>query len=438
MRILNDAVTSPSSTQGLSQRDKISYGVSALGRVGFSRDQALGAIGSLMGESGRSMKTTAHNPNDPNGGSIGIGQWHSDRRTALENFAKTSKYGLYDFRTQMDFVAHELTTTQKNVAEKMKAATSRKQASQVWTQQYERPKKEFEFLGKRAANADYAHSVLGQIKGPQDAADAAHVLDGFGSLTGATDEMATSYVDPQVSTADRDAKAAANKRSGPFGAVMTAVDDISSQFSGRTAEQAAAARGGVVNHTVDHLGDLGRRIGSDVFGMSFSNPDGTPNEKAGAKADSGFFGETSMGAMMGSVVGGVFGGPVGAIVGGLAGQGISRALDKMSTANQDVADAEVTQGSAGGVGRAIDGFFGGLGGMFASDEKKAADAQATANRQAEQAARESSYPSAPNGGRGAGSGGEGGYGSLNAAGRAAYASSGQVRSAVDSKSPGLW
>ena len=57
----------------MSIRDKVSYGVSALGRLGMTRTQALGAIGSLMGESGRALRTDALNPNDPNGGSFGIG-----------------------------------------------------------------------------------------------------------------------------------------------------------------------------------------------------------------------------------------------------------------------------------------------------------------------------------------------------------------------------
>lgn len=339
MRILNDTSTSSPAAKSLSQRDRISYGVSTLQSLGLSRDQALGAMGSLAGESGRGLNTRAYNPKDPGTGSYGIGQWNKERRTALENFAKRpdQKHGLDDFRTQMNFIKHELQTTEKGTLAKMKAAPDRAKASDVWTKSYERPAAATAGYARRRANTEHFAGLMDGVE------------------VDSTTE--TAYTDPQVSTAERDSMQ--NKKADPFGALFGNVDkavtDVSNQFNGKGADPDRP-----VNHTVDHLGD--------IFGVS-KKTDGEAES-----ADSGFFGETSTAAMIGSIAGGLFAGPMGAVLGGLAGQGISKALDRLSTYQQTVADTAVTQGAAGGVGRQMTSFFGGIGNIFSPESAATASA----------------------------------------------------------------
>lgn len=90
-----------------------------------------------------------------------------------------------------------------------------------------------------------------------------------------------------------------------------------------------------------------------------------------------------VGGLLGSIAGGLLGGPIGAMAGGLLGKTVGT-----NTFHPDAPQAPANNGMSQG--------------------------------------------------RAAPSGGMGGYGSLSAEGRSAYASSPQARSAVDSKSPGLW
>ena len=41
-------------------------------------------------------------------GAYGIAQWRLDRRTNLDNFAKSQNKSVNDFQTQLDFIIHEL------------------------------------------------------------------------------------------------------------------------------------------------------------------------------------------------------------------------------------------------------------------------------------------------------------------------------------------
>jgi hypothetical protein len=376
--------------------------------IGLSKDQALGAMGGLAGESGRSLKTSAFNASDPNGGSYGIGQWHSERRTGLESFAKDSKYGIDDFRTQMDYVSHELQTTHKDVLGKMKEAPNRYAAAKTWTQKYERPKKEYEFVDKRAKNADYFAGVLDKgPKSPQEAADASNAFQG--SLTGAVEEMsygspAMAYRDPQVTTRSRKAQEPAGPFETMFGGISDAVSGVAS-FS----EAPAGAKSS-------------KQVASDAG-------DRTQTSKPSAFGD--FFGETSTGAVLGTLVGGLFGGPVGAIAGGLVGQGINKALSSLADQNQEDADNTKATSLAGGFGRALDNTVGGIGALFGDSAEQEFAKAGDPGMQ-----KDSNFPNAPNGGKGEKSGN--GYGSLNDRGKSTYGSSGQFHDAVNSGKGGLW
>lgn len=179
----------------LTLREKLGYAVNAFNSIGIGREAALGALGSIAGESGKGFDTQAFNPNDPNGGSIGIGQWHSERRTALEKFAETSKYGLNDFRTQVDFIVHELQTTHKQVKNALVGPNvTRAKAVKIWTQKYEIPAKKYEHLEKRKT---YANQFAAEMAGvPVDSAtpeELSRIEAAVESLTG--QPVSLGYVD---------------------------------------------------------------------------------------------------------------------------------------------------------------------------------------------------------------------------------------------------
>ncbi|AID30809.1 hypothetical protein MCHK_3002 [Mesorhizobium huakuii 7653R] len=89
---------------------------------GKSDVYASGIIGNLMQES--SLNPGALNPGDGSDGSnsIGLGQWNSDRARNLRAFAAARGKPVGDFHTQLDFVIHELDTTEKAAGQKLAAA----------------------------------------------------------------------------------------------------------------------------------------------------------------------------------------------------------------------------------------------------------------------------------------------------------------------------
>lgn len=89
--------------------------------LGYSDAQAAGIVGNLIQESG--LDPNAANPRDP-GTSIGLGQWNRERKAALMKFAAARGSSVANFRTQLDFVHHELQTTESRAGAALKAATT--------------------------------------------------------------------------------------------------------------------------------------------------------------------------------------------------------------------------------------------------------------------------------------------------------------------------
>lgn len=79
---------------------------------GYSPAAAAGIVGNFVQES--RLNPMARNPGDGRDGSdsIGIAQWNSDRANRFKQFAMSSGRNPYDLRTQLDFVDHELKTTE--------------------------------------------------------------------------------------------------------------------------------------------------------------------------------------------------------------------------------------------------------------------------------------------------------------------------------------
>ena len=86
------------------------------------------------------LNPAAVNPRDGRDGSnsIGIGQWNGPRAAALKQFAQQNGRDPNDFRTQLEFTQHELTTTEAGTSEKLFAAKTPQEAAAAFAG-YERP-----------------------------------------------------------------------------------------------------------------------------------------------------------------------------------------------------------------------------------------------------------------------------------------------------------
>lgn len=72
------------------------------------------------------------------GAAYGLAQWN-DRRAALFEFARSRGKDPSDFDVQLDFVVHELRTTERRAAEKIMATSDPITAARMITRYYERP-----------------------------------------------------------------------------------------------------------------------------------------------------------------------------------------------------------------------------------------------------------------------------------------------------------
>lgn len=100
------------------------------GTMGYTAEQAAGAVGSMMLES--SMNPTVSNGSGS--GAYGIAQWLGARRTSLQNFAGS---GYNTLQGQVSFMKHELNTDYASANSQMKQATSYQDAQKTWTFYYE-------------------------------------------------------------------------------------------------------------------------------------------------------------------------------------------------------------------------------------------------------------------------------------------------------------
>lgn len=119
-------------------------GIDYLVDKGLTREQAAGILGNLMQESNLDTKILGDS-----GTSIGLAQWRKERRDALRNFANVTGKDKFDYFTQLDFIIHELNTTEKGAFEKLKQAKTVEEASDIFSKHYERPNINFAHNDKR-------------------------------------------------------------------------------------------------------------------------------------------------------------------------------------------------------------------------------------------------------------------------------------------------
>ncbi len=104
--------------------------------LGLTKEQAAGVVGNLAAESGGSLNPEAVGDN---GHALGIAQWNGPRKQALEDFAARQGKSPTDFGLQLQFLAHELKTSQSGALASLRGAQTADQAALVFSRDFERP-----------------------------------------------------------------------------------------------------------------------------------------------------------------------------------------------------------------------------------------------------------------------------------------------------------
>lgn len=108
-------------------------GFQRLTGLGYSKVAAAGIMGNTAHESGINPFSIGDN-----GTSLGLAQFHNERLTALRKFAAERGKPATDFDTQIDFIDHELHTTETATLAKLQAARTPEEAGAAFVH-YERP-----------------------------------------------------------------------------------------------------------------------------------------------------------------------------------------------------------------------------------------------------------------------------------------------------------
>lgn len=113
----------------------------------LSPEMASGILGNLQVES--NFKTDAYNRGED---AIGLCQWRGGRKVALENFAADQGKPVTDWRVQIDFMMHELKTSESGAWAKIQQAESPGQVAAAFDKYFERS--DGSARGTRMANAE--------------------------------------------------------------------------------------------------------------------------------------------------------------------------------------------------------------------------------------------------------------------------------------------
>ena len=134
--------------------------------MGFSANAAAGVVGNLVQESG--LRTDSVGDNGTSGG---LAQWHNERWEALKLFAAERGTAWTDLDTQIEFLAKELRESYASTYAKMQAAELPEQATQIFTDDFERPDPASANYAQRQANARAAYEAM---QSSRSAADDTH------------------------------------------------------------------------------------------------------------------------------------------------------------------------------------------------------------------------------------------------------------------------
>jgi len=125
---------------------------------GLPQVAAAGIVGNLVAESG--LDPTI--PGD-NGNSVGIAQWHKERMVAMKSWITAQGRDWKDMNAQLDFLVHELNTSEKIAGNQLKLAGNPIQAAKTFMDKFERPAEwaKKQSWDKRAAAAQRSYDMAG-------------------------------------------------------------------------------------------------------------------------------------------------------------------------------------------------------------------------------------------------------------------------------------
>lgn len=150
---------------GGGENNKIAFDF-LVSKVGMSAEQAAGAVGSMIAESGGydggDISPTviyggAHSNTPPPGDTAwGIAQFVGGRKAALINYARDNNKKVYEVNTQLNYIKYELEHDEKPAFVKLKATNTPEEAATSWTVDFERPspKERADSLPGRIKNAN--------------------------------------------------------------------------------------------------------------------------------------------------------------------------------------------------------------------------------------------------------------------------------------------
>ena len=122
---------------------------------GYEPHQAAGIAGNLMQES--TLNPTAKNPTS---GAFGIAQWLGERKKAFMDYALKNKKDIKDPTAQLEFIDHELNTTETRARDKLLNSKDATEAAINFSNHYERAGANEK---KNTNRANYANKILSTI-----------------------------------------------------------------------------------------------------------------------------------------------------------------------------------------------------------------------------------------------------------------------------------
>lgn len=117
-----------------SQQGRINEAMGFFESQGWTRAQAAGIVGNLQAESG----VDSNRAQDGGGPGYGLAQWESPRQADFKAWAGKDIHQS-TFREQLEFIQHELTTSERGAGNALKGATTASEAAQIVCNKYERP-----------------------------------------------------------------------------------------------------------------------------------------------------------------------------------------------------------------------------------------------------------------------------------------------------------
>jgi len=140
--------------------------VSALVRMGWSREQAIGIAANIQQESRFDPEAVGDN-----GDAYGLAQWHKDRQQKFKEVMGKDIAGT-SWQEQLQFLDWELRNSEKAAGNKLKMETTASGAAGVVSKHYERPANQLEEMRRRGAIADQITRTLGGVNAASAAANA--------------------------------------------------------------------------------------------------------------------------------------------------------------------------------------------------------------------------------------------------------------------------